>query len=325
MSRRKRLATAFTQGLAAAAGRAHVVGGLLLVNLLVAWVLAAPLKGVLADNLDLNLYSDTMATGASWRWFDTVDRLNPAAFGNLDAWQGLLSPEGVKASALGKLSGTALAVVLAGLFLFWANAVFHCGFLATLQPAERRLGFGASCAHLALPASALSFFALLSYLGVYALCYVQTGKWLEPWRGELPSEGVAIALTWARLAVTGLGLLVVKTLFDLGKIALATRGNWNWPWAFFVAASELARRSPGYLLLSLGMGALVLPLSALWWATGGLLHPQGSIGLLILFVLHQLFVAARIFLRLAHLGAAHSYFQQSRTARASLPYKVDPA
>lgn len=309
-----------------ALSRPHIVALLLAVNLLAAWVLAAPLKGLLASTLDHNLYGDLMAEGASWRWFDTVERTQPGAFGNLEAWSALFADQGLRWKELKTLAGPPAALALAGLLLFWFNAVLHCGFLAHLYP-DRRGGFGAATIRFALPVSAFSFFALVVYVLIYAVFFVLTGKWLESWSQAVDSEWVALLATWARLAVTLFALLVAKLLFDLSKVVLVDRGTWNWPWAFLLGLRELGLRGRRYLALYLLLGLVAPVLTAAWWLATGWLEPQGWITLGLLFLLQQAFLAARITLRLAHLAATRSLYLEARTlAEAERPpYKVEPA
>lgn len=305
--------------------RPHLVAVLLVVNLLCAWVLAAPLKGLLSSTLDDNLYGDAMAEGASWRWFDTVDRLEPHAFGNLDAWKALFTEAGIRWKDAKALAGPPAAVALAGLLLFWVNAVLHCGFLAHLYP-DRRGGFGSATLRFALPVSAFSFFALLVYVSIYLLFYVATGKWLEDWSLAVDSEWASLAVTWTRLAVTLFFLLLAKLLFDLSKVVLVDRGTWNWPWAFLLGLRELGVRGWRYLTLYLLLGLAAPVLTIAWWVSTGWLRPQGWITLGLAFLLQQAFLSARIALRLAHLAATRALYLEARSlAEAERPpYKVEP-
>lgn len=325
MSRRPSLFAAVRAGLAGVAARPHLLAAFLVVNLLAAWMLAAPLKGLLSAELDHNLYGDELRTGASWRWFHTVARQHPQALGDLSALTALAEDEGVEWKELKRFSGPASGVALAGLFLFWLNGVLHCAFLDNLRPGRTAEGFGAAAARLAPPLSALAFFAALTY-GLIFVLYVQTGKWLKDFRIGLDSEWAAMGLTWTRLALTLAAFLVVKVLYDLAKVVLVERGSWNWPWAFLLALKELLRRGGRYLLLYLLIG-LGTPLAAgLWWATGGRVTASGWLLLLLLFVLHQLFLAARIGLRLTHLAATRALYldYQARSRSARPPYKVEP-
>lgn len=309
-------------GFAEVLKRPHIVTALLVANLIAAWILTAPLYGLLSTELDHTLYGDAMATGASWRWFDTVDRNHPQAFGNLDAWGGLLSDGGVRWGDLRKLSGPALSFLLAGFSLFGLSALLHSGFLATL-PAERRMGFAAATAYYALPTAALTFFAAVIYVAVYGLLYVQTGKWLEDFRTSLDSEWAAMALTWTRLGLTLAVLLLVKLVFDLSRVVLVDRGNWNWPWAFLVAVRELTRRPGRYLQLYLGLGAIAPILIGIWSLTFGRFAPQGWLGLLLLFLAQQIFLGARLALRLTHLSAARQVYLEGIRLREKPPFKVE--
>lgn len=325
MSRRPSLIAAARAGAAQTAARLHLLAFFLVLNLLAGWVLAAPVRGLLSAELDANLYGEVMRTGASWRWFHTVGRQHPEAVGDFTAFTAVVSDEGVRWKDLRQLSGTAAAVALAGLFLFWLNGVLHCAFLDSLREGRSPEGFGAAAVRFAPPLSALAFFALLTYALVYALFYVQTGKWLEDAREAVDSEWLAMGMTWARLALTLAGLLMVKVLYDLAKVVLVERGGWNWPWAFLLALKEVLRRGGRYLLLYLLIGVGTPLLAGLWWLTGGRLTASGWVLLVLLFLLHQLFLAARIGLRLTHLAAAralyHDILARQRSARP--PYKVE--
>ena len=322
MNRGPSVSAAAKSGLLEVLVRPHLVAALLAVNLAAAWILAAPLYGLLSAELDANLYGDAMASGASWRWFDTVDRKHPEALGNLDAWGSLLSDEGVGFAELRRLSGPPLAVVLGGVALFVLNSLCQCGWLAQLYP-DRRRTFAAATAHFAPPVLALTSFAALSYVATYWVLYRQTGKWLAGLRADAAGEWVALAMTWGRLVVTLAALLAVKLLFDLSRVALVDRGHWNWPWAFLVACRELALRGGRYTLLYLLLGLGTPLLAALWWGTAGRMAPQGWLGLGVLFLAHQAFVGARIALRMTHLAATRHVFLEARRLAVRPPYKVE--
>lgn len=309
-------------GIVGTAARPHVLLLLLVVNLLAAWVLAAPSRSLVWSTLDDNLYSGEMGTGASWRYFDTVQRRHPEAVGNLSAWNALFSDEGVRLADIRKLSGPPVAVAIAGLFLFWLNGLVHCGFLATLYP-DRPGGFTAAVGRFAAPASAIAVVALAAYVLVYQLLYVETGKLLADAREAVGSEWLAWGMTWSRLGLTVLGFLGVKVLFDLARIVLVHRNNWNWPWAGILALREVWRHAGRYLLLYLLLGLAAPVLVALWWLAPGRFAPQGWIGLGIMFLLQELFLAARIGLRLAHLAAAQTLYTTTPRRPRTPPYKVE--
>jgi hypothetical protein len=322
MSRGPSVAAAARSALLEVLVRPHLVGALLAVNLATAWIVAAPLSGLLSAELDRNLYGEAMATGASWRWFDTVDRKHPEALGNREAWGALLGDEGLGWRELRRLSGPPLAALLAGVVLFGLNAFFQCGFLAQLYP-DRRGSFAAASTHFAPPALALAFFAALSYAAAYGLLYRQAGKWLADLRADAGSEWVALSMTWGRLLLTLAALLLVKLVFDLSRVVLVDRGNWNWPWAFLVACRELALRGGRYAALYLALSLGTPLLAGLWWATAGRLAPQGWLGLGVLFLVQQVFIGARIALRLTHLAAARALYLEARRLAVRPPYKLE--
>ena len=320
-SHRPAIAAAAGAGIRQTLTRPRAVALLLLVNLLAAWVLAAPMATLLSSELDDNLYGDEMARAVSWRWFDEVDRRHGREIGNLEGWHALFSSEGVGLDDLLATSGQLRAIALAAFFLFWINGLLHCGFLATLYP-DRRGGFAAATARFAFPATLLAIGALLSYLAAYALLYVQTGRWLAGWMEAVDSEWIARAATAGRLVLTLAVVLGLKLFYDLTRVILIERNSGNWPWAGLLALRDLARHGPRYAAVYLLLGLLVPVLSWGWSWSGGRWAPQGWIGLFLLFGLHQLFLAARIGLRLSHLAATRSLYRNTRRRSPKAPFKV---
>lgn len=286
-----------------------------LVNLAVAAVLTVPLAAVLSDTLDRNLHSDRMADGPSWQWFDTVDRTRPEVLGDLSAVEALFGPQGVGLGELSKLSGVPLAVLAAGLVVFWLNALLHLGWLSTLAGGRggARGGLLACAGRFALPGSALALGALVAYVAVYQVIYVGGGKLLEPLAQATETEWVALGVMWARLAVTLLALLGVKLAFDLAKAWLVQRDSSNFARAALGGLGALGRNGLRYTAAYLLIGLIAALSVALWWwlpdrgaITGGL--PRSWLGLLLVFLIHQAFLIARIALRLWHLGATWNLY-----------------
>jgi hypothetical protein len=278
----------------------------LLVNLLFALVLAAPLAGLLSAELDHNLYGDEMATGASWRWFDTVGRKHPHALGDLAPWTALLSGDGVRLRDLARLSGPLAAIALAGLLLFFVHAVLHTGYLAAgrWRTAEgKTAGMLHRSALFALPALGLAVLAAAGYAAVYAVAFVATGPPLARFAEAQQSHSLHLLFVGLRLGITVLLLLAVKLWFDLAKAALVESGSWNLLRAAARAAGELGRRGWAYALLAVVIGAGTVLVAAVWLLVADPLVPRTWIGLAIVFILHQVVLALRIVLRLAHLGA----------------------
>ena len=141
MSRRRRLVTALPRLLLASLGAAFrrpgVVLLLLLLNLGVALVVAAPVRSLLSAELDDNLYGEVMEQGASWRWFDTVEREHPVAVGDYSPWSALFTADGVRLADLAAVSGPAATLLLAGLLIFLVQAPLHVGYLAA-APGSRQ-------------------------------------------------------------------------------------------------------------------------------------------------------------------------------------------
>lgn len=322
----RRLPTVTFSALARPFAEPQVVLLFLLVNLAVALLLAAPLAGLLSAELDHNLYGDEMATGSSWRWFDTVERQHPHAIGDLGAWSALLSDEGVRPGDLARLSGPAAAVALAGILLFFLHAILHTGYLASgrWRTGEgRAAGLLHRAALFAIPAMALATLAAAAYVAVYAAAYVATGPPLARLAEAAHSESLHLLLVWARLGVTLILGVLVKLWFDLAKAALVETGSWHVGRAAGRAARELLRRGWAYGLVALAFAAGALLLAAVWLLVSGPLVPRTWIGLAIVFVLHQIFLALRIVLRLGQLGATQGLLLAA--AQPPAPKRPAPA
>lgn len=286
-----------------------------LVNLVVAAVLTVPLAAVLSHHLDRNLHGEVLARGPSWSWLDTVDRLHPELLGDLSAIEALFGPEGVGIEELGRLSGAPLTVVAAGLVVLWLNTLLHLGWLSTLAGGRgnARGGLLASTARFALPGTGLWLGALLAYGTAYALVYVGGGAAMEPLSRAPENEWLALGLLWLRLAVTLLALLGVKLAFDLAKAWLVQRDRGNVLRAAIAGVAELWRNGVRYVAAYVLVGAVAALAVAFWWwlpdlgaLTGGL--PRSWPGLLLVFLLHQVFLVVRIGLRLWHLGVTWNLY-----------------
>ncbi|HUO86519.1 MAG TPA: hypothetical protein VM617_03945 [Thermoanaerobaculia bacterium] len=284
----------------------QVVVLFLVVNLGLATILALPLSGLLAAELDDNLYGEEMATGASWRWFDTVSRQHPHAVGSLGAWTVLLSDEGARPRDLARMSGPAAAVAVAGLLLYLLHAVLHTGYLASgrwRSSEGRAAGLLHRAALFALPALALAVIAAAGYVAAYGLAYVATGPPLARLAETAQSESLHLLFVWVRLILTLILCLAVKLWSDLAKAALVEVGSWNLWRAATRAGRELVRRGWAYALVSVPLAGGTLLLAALWLLVSAPLVPRTWIGLTLVFLFHQLVLALRIVLRLGQLGA----------------------
>jgi len=301
----RRLPGALFAALRRALGAPGVLALFLVLNLGAAALVVMPLRSLLAAELDSNLYGDAMQSGASWRWFDTVERRHPRAVGNYDAWTALFSDDGVGLADLKALSGPPAAIALAALLLFLLHGPLHVGWLAAarsrLPPTAAKVA-GQAVGY-APAAILLSLLAGLSYAAVYAVFFVAPADLLARLAEGLQSERLHLVFIAARLAVTLLLVAVVKVFFDLAKVGLAEGGHWGLGGAFLLAGRQTVRHGVVYLLLYALLAVAALLVAALWWVVSGPLVPETWLGLAILFVLHQLLVALRIGLRLAGLRA----------------------
>lgn len=329
MSRRSpllRLPALALRGLRGAAARPGAVLLLLLLNLAVATVLVVPAGSLLSAELDHNLYGERMETGASWRWFHTVERQHPRAVGDYGAWTALFTAEGVGWKDLRGLSGPPALVALAALLLFLLHGPLHLGYLVAVRRTERTSERATAAVmteqavRLAPAGLLLALLAAAGYAAAYLLGYTALARPLVRLAEVWGSERWHVAFIFLRLALTGLLFLLVKSYVDLAKAILAERtvdagGNRHLPAALAGAGRHLAGiGGVACVLLVAVFAGLLLAASAGWWFLSRPLIPETWLGLLILFVLHQLFVALRIALRLGQLGAVRGLVMERRDA-----------
>ncbi len=121
--------------------------------------------------------------------------------------------------------------------------------------------------------------------------------------GDGMEEHPLVIFGWVRAAVVLLLFLVVNMLFDYARIR-AVANNLAKGWRATLSAvvfvgRNLARTSAVYALVSL----LGLVLAALWWMISSAL-PRTALGWIVLvFVLQQIFVVARVFVRLLYFAS----------------------
>lgn len=285
--------------------RPHHLLVFLLVNLVTAGVLILPLQHVLSESLDRSLYGDEMAQGVSWRAFDTILRTHPS----LGSPDGLEEPEG-----LASLTGLPFQALAAGVVMFWLHALLHCGYLSTLGSGMggRRRGLLGGTGRFAVPGTGLTVVAAAGYGAVIWLGYDLGGRLLEPLLDSLDREWLALGLLWGRLGLVLLGLLLVKLWFDLAKTSLVRRDTWNVLAATLDGAREILRRGLPYAVAYLLVGVASVLVIALWWWLPGRWAAYSTLGLVLLFLLQQVFLAARIGIRLVHLGTTRNLFVQDR-------------
>ena len=84
-------------------------------------------------------------------------------------------------------------------------------------------------------------------------------------------------------------------------------------------AWELVRRGWLYAVAWIALAAGTPVLALLWMLIADPLIPRSWIGLVIVFVLHQLFMALRIWLRLAQLGASQGLLLATRAPAPAPP------
>ncbi len=206
----------FARGLKLSLSKPYLAASLWLIQLVLASVLVLPVSNSLHSLLDTSSSGSRMVADPDYGWWETVRRTHPEFLGKLpEAVQSALSVEGVRSGALAGLAGvgaTGISLALLGIVLH----AFALGgtFGALREPQASLVVFGREGMR-RLPAFlAFTFAALAAVLAAYRWIYLATG---EAWRdrmNDFGTEGQALLLTAARLAVFLVVVVAIKLFAD---------------------------------------------------------------------------------------------------------------
>jgi hypothetical protein len=305
------------RGLARAAGAPALLILLWVVNLAVAVPFAAVLAGSIHDSVAGRPAQADLAAGWEPGWFGEFDAeargfertFGPAVFGagaflkNLEGWWSgrALTPG---------FAGWGLLAAGVGYALLWA--LLLGGVIDRLSgEATRRLSlrdfFGAG------GRTFFRFVRLAVLSGVlYLLIYLGARRmfgWMEEAARGVTAERTVLAWVALGVALVVLLLTIVRVAFDYAKIAVVTEGRRSalgaaWAGLRFVAAHPV--RTLGLFWSLAAAGLLLLWVYGVVAPTAG---PGTWIGVILAFVLGQLALATRLFLRMAVLGGEIALYQ----------------
>ncbi len=316
------------EGLRRAAGAPRLVLGLWLVNVLAALPAALVMIGILEDSIGASLFHRTLTEGFDSDWYaeyaaetEAVSRGLARTFGpgvigaaavyeNLEAWWSgrLFTSFPMALVALGVAYGALWALLLGGVLDALGRGTRGLG--AFLAAGGRTFGRFVQ----------LTIASAVAYLAIYRLARWLFG-WLEEATRDVTSESTVFAWVLVVVALAVALLHLVRMLLDYAKIAVAT--------ADVSAVAGLARAlrfvasRPGRTVAVYGgLGLAVLAVVAVyaWIAPGA--GESTWMGLAAAFALSQLYLIARLYLRLALLAAEMVLFQESSSPE-EIPLPVD--
>src|SRR5687767_5791137 len=266
---------------------------------------AVVMRNALASHLGGSLEAATAAEGANWNWWQEFisqasglgATFTPRIVGfaaTLDSISGILDA---------RLETTALLGLLAGYLALWTW--LHGGIIDRYarQRPTRAHGFAAASGVLFFRLLRLGVMAGVVYwaLFAYAHPWLFDGRYADLTRG-LDSERAAFAWRAAFYALFGLVVVAVNVVFDYARIRMVVEDRRS-AVAALAAAVRFILRSPGAVTGLWFANALVFLLMAAVWAFASPGVASSGPTMWLLFLAAQLFVLARLALKLQFLAS----------------------
>lgn len=292
----------FGRGLKLSLSRPYLAAAVWGMQLLLASVLVLPVSNALHGLLDYSSTGSRMVANPDYGWCETVRRIHPDLLGNFaEAVEAAAGSDGVKPATLSGLQGigaTAISLCLLGIVLhaFALGGVFG----ALREPQGSLVVFGREGMRRFPAFLAFTVGALAAALAAYRWIYLATGALMRDRINDLDTEGQAMALTAARLALFLLVLAAIKLLADSVRAIWVARPDLPAVSRFFAGvASFLSRpaRLFGVLLLYL---LFVAVLYALWVVFDPSAGGEARFALVPLILAQQVFVFLRSLLKVGY-------------------------
>jgi hypothetical protein len=304
---------AFLDGVRRTAGAPALFIGVFVVTFMMALPLAVTLRGMLQAHLGSSLAAERLAEGFHHDWFEEF-RSQAAGLGTtftpnvigfaatLDNLDGVLDAQPEIAPVAG-----VLAVYLL-VFTFLAGGIIDR--YARQRPTRAHGFFAASGVYF------LRFLRLAALAGAaYWLLYAVVHEWLfdDLYRvltRDLPVERTAFFWRLAMYAVFGALLVFLNLLFDYAKIRAVVEDRRSMIFAL-LASARFVLRHPRHAFGLYGLNALLFLVVIGAWSLVAPGARGAGVAMWAGFVLAQLYVGARLFVKLHFLASQTALFQAS--------------
>lgn len=307
---------AISQGFRSVLRAPGLIALIWLLNVLFALPAAMLMSDLIEESIGASLFDETLEQGFDAEWWSEftaegdglVGTFGVTAIGagaiyeNLEAlWTGRLFTE--------HLGLVALGVAYALLFMLLLGGILDR--LARPSVPRNVSGFLAACGRTFLPFLGLTVMSGLLYYGIYRLSRLLFGS-LEEAMLDVTEERIVYRGVLAIAVLTVLLLHVVRLVFDLAKIAVATVAPRPGVFRGLGSALRFIGRHPVKVLGVYSLPSLLgLALMALY----ALLAPGATqstfSAVLLAFLFAQVYLAARIAVRLGLLGAELHLYRAS--------------
>lgn len=301
-----------------------VVMGVFALTIVLALPLALSLRGLLDAHVGRSTMSADAADGISYDWWQEFlsqatglgTTFTPAIVGfaaTLDSISSVLDAQSEVASVAG-----ALALYLAG----WT---FLAGGIIDRYARQRR-----TRAHGFFAASGVYFFRFLRLAIVSGILYWWMFGYVHPWLFDqwyprltdtITAERTAFLVRAAMYAAFGSVLVLANVLFDYARIRAVVEDRRSMVGAL-MAAIRFVRRNAGRTLSLYSLNGGVFVLLLVVWAIAAPGAGGGMFSFWLGFVVTQLYVLARLVLKLQFLASQTALFQASLAHAA---YTAAPA
>lgn len=266
---------------------------LLLINLLFGFVLTVPLYRRMMDDLGRSRMGETLLRGFDYDWFAEFKFENPAFLESIDS---LILP-----------------VAIVYIFLW---SILSGGILEVFKPdGEARWSrrFSHGVARHFFPFLGLTLIASTLYVLTYWLLMIKGWDKVMKWIEDSPSPQLESMAGVGMTLFTIVVVLFLDMVFDYTRIKHVTEGNRSIVLSLIGAIGFCSKR----IRQSTSLYAALLILSGIWivaYLAVYPLIPQNHLtGIVLLFILQEIFMLGRIFLRTASYSTQMAYYLRARS------------
>lgn len=313
----------FWKGFALSLSKPYLAAALWLLQLLLASVIILPVSNSLHDMLDRSPVADRVVANPDYGWWETVKQTHPDLLGNFpDLAEGLLTPEGVKSTAIGDAKGVGAAAISLCLFALVLHAFALGGVLGTLrEPSGSLVVFGREGMR-RLPAFLLfTLAAFAAAVASYRWVYLDSGEALKATVENLDTERRALAVTGLRLLALLAVFATIKLLVDSVRAVWVARPDLPPISRFFTGVGGFLVRFPrlfGILAISM---LLTAGLYVLWLVLDPSAGGEARFALVPLILSQQVFVFIRCLIKVGY----YAGISEALTRTISPEYSYAPA
>jgi hypothetical protein len=319
-----RATSALRDGFRRVNGAPAMIAGMFAVTLLVALPLAIALRGMIEAHLGPSLAAASMADGTNYDWWQ---EFSAQATGLATTFVPSIIGFGAVLDNLGALmDNTKLATTIAGATAAWMVIwSFLSGGVIDRLARARRTRSGAFFA-----ACGVHFWRFLR-LGVvawvvYATLFGYVHGWIfsggvEPLSRHVTVERTGLLIRLAGYLVFGALLVLCTIVFDYARVRIVVEDRRSAIGAL-VAGTRFAWRNAGGVVALYLLNALAFLLVVVLYGVAAPGAPGGSLSLVLVLLLGELYILARHYLKLVFYASETAFFQG---ALAHATYTAAPA